>query len=65
MNKATDEAILKARVARVKESSRSRQKKKYQLAKDAGFTSQEAVVLQNWSEDRIKRLAESRDRASK
>lgn len=52
-----DMKLLQDRVSRQKNSLRTRQKKMYQLAKNLGFSAGEAVILQNWSEDRIRGLA--------
>ena len=56
----TDAKLLKSRVTKYEIKSRLRQKKMYQLAKELGFLGCEAVVLQNWSEARIRKLAESK-----
>ena len=52
-----DKKLLQDRVSRQRGVLRTRQKKMYQLAKALGFTANEAVILQNWGEDRIRALA--------
>ena len=57
--------LLKARVTsqtlRHREWLRKRQWKNYHLAKSLGFSATEAVILQNWKESTIRRLAEERE----
>jgi len=55
-----DSELLKNRVSESKERTRQFQKDKYQLAKSLGFSGVEAAILQNWSEERIRTLAESK-----
>jgi hypothetical protein len=55
-----DDILLELRANKQISSSRLKQKEKYRLARDLGFSSYEAVILQNWAEARIRALAESR-----
>ena len=55
-----DSELLVTRVKAANERVRKFQKEKYQLAKSLGFSSVEAAILQNWSEERIRALAESK-----
>ena len=52
---------LEERVKKLKETAAARQKSGYQLARDLGFSSYEAMTLQNASEETIRRLAKERD----
>lgn len=52
-----DAELLKNRVIKQTGKLRLRQKERYRLAKKLGFSASEAVILQNWSEDRIRELA--------
>ena len=47
-------------VARRQGRARSKQKARYELAKSLGFAANEAVVLQNWKEEDIRRIAQER-----
>lgn len=49
--------LVKSNQARFRE----RQKAKYDLAKSLGFSSAEAVILQNQAEETIRRLATERE----
>ena len=51
------ETRLTKLVTKRQDRHRKRQKTCYQLAKDYGFSANEAAVLQNWSEADIHRLA--------
>ena len=55
-----DSELLVTRVKAANERVRKFQKEKYQLAKSLGFSAVEAAILQNWSEERIRALAESK-----
>lgn len=55
-----DSELLVTRVKAANERVRKFQREKYQLAKSLGFSSMEAAILQNWSEERVRALAESK-----
>jgi hypothetical protein len=55
----TDALLLESRVRKNYEKGRSKQKEHYLLAKSLGFSAVEAVILQNWSEERIRALAKA------
>jgi hypothetical protein len=55
-----DETLLRQMTTKQVIASRMKQKEKYKLARELGFSSYEAVILQNWGEARIRALAESR-----
>lgn len=55
-----DSELLVTRVKAANERVRKSQREKYQLAKSLGFSSMEAAILQNWSEERVRALAESK-----
>ena len=55
-----DSELLVTRVKEARERVRKFQRDKYQLAKELGFSGVEAAILQNWNEERIRQLAESR-----
>lgn len=55
-----DAEILEVRVRENVEKRRLNQKGRYRLAKELGFTPDEAAILMNWSEVRIRSLAESK-----
>ncbi|MBA7563514.1 hypothetical protein ES708_05173 [subsurface metagenome] len=57
--KALDKS-LRDRVTKAKGKSKEAQARRYQFAKQLGFTAVEAAILQNWSEERIRLLAEHR-----
>ena len=61
----TDYEILARRVTLQRSSLRRRQKAMYRLAKELGFSTSEAVVLQNWSESRVRAVAERRAKNAK
>lgn len=56
----TDTELLQERVATGREARRRKQKERYELAKEMGYSTDEAVVLQNWSLKRILALPKSR-----
>ena len=51
---------LKREVAKRQIKHRSAQKRRYELSRELGFSSQEAIVLQNWKEEDIRRLAQDK-----
>jgi hypothetical protein len=55
-----DSELLGVRVRAANERVRKFQKERYQLARSLGFSGVEAAILQNWNEERIRALAESR-----
>jgi len=55
-----DSELLQNRVRETRARVGQSQKSKYRLAKELGFSSGEAAVLQNWKEERIRALAESK-----
>lgn len=54
------EARLKKRLDKQQNAHRARQAANYKLAKDLGFSPQEAAILQNWKEEDIRALARQR-----
>jgi len=48
---------LEQQAARASDTQRARLKRNYHLARRLGFSSREAVVLQSWKEEAIRRLA--------
>ena len=48
-----DADLLQQRVVERREALRRQQKERYELAKQMGYSPQEATVLQNWSLKRI------------
>jgi hypothetical protein len=55
-----DSELLGVRVRAANERVRKFQKERYQLARSLGFSGVEAAILQNWNEERIRALAESK-----
>ena len=51
---------LRERVEKNLDSQRAKQKTRYHLAKELGFSPAESAVLQNWSEADIRKLAKER-----
>ena len=58
----SDIELISLRVAENRQAHRKRQKERYELAKKLGFSPKEAVILQNWSLERILALTESKRR---
>jgi hypothetical protein len=58
-----DTELLESRVKKQTMKIRLKQKERYQLAKTLGFSASEAVVLQNWSADRIRAVAGAKPKA--
>ena len=54
-------ADLEQRVKQRQRVSRTKQSRRYHLARELGFSGDEAAVLQNWSEEAIRRIAKEKD----
>jgi hypothetical protein len=55
-----DTELLASRVTEQTMRIRVKQKERYRLAKQLGFSASEAAILQNWREERIRGLAKSK-----